>query len=171
MSSYKSLKMSKDISEEDMKMIREKGNRVRVKNDNIVVTAYIFNNQIYIDDIDLEEEKKSDKPEPKKEFSHKHSQDLNSDEEIDGNILKSIISSKLKLRDMGMGLDCILLINRHIEGIAASLWSHIPLQIRSMEGDKDSEKTLDLLDKQFCKQLDDFFGLAEEFTKQAKEQN
>jgi len=162
------ISMCKNVSDEDMIKIKKEGKRVTCKDGNLVVTAYHYNDHLYIDDVDYEE-KKTDRPEPKKECTQVHTEDLDSDEEIDGTIMKSIISSKLKLHQFGMGLDCILLINRHIEGIRSTLWSYIPLEIRSIQGDEKAEKMLQRMETQLDKQLNDFIGLAEQFSKQAKE--
>lgn len=164
------LKLSKDVSKEEMVIIRSKGTLIKIKDDNLNVIGYLYDGRFYIDDIDLVEQKEANHANNSswdgatlKDHKFILENSLSSDEEIDGTTLKSITSSQLKLAELGLGLKNIMQINREINGLAASLWSYLTLEIQVREGKEDAKPMLNKIDKQIQHQLNHFNKLVKSY--------
>jgi len=80
-------------------------------------------------------------------------------EEMLGSTELSILSAQLSFSSFGAGLDSIVHARKHIDGISATLWSMIPLTIRSAHGNEKAGEMLDILMDQLPVQMEKYMDM------------
>lgn len=93
---------------------------------------------------------------------------LQNDYERLGTIQTSILTTQLKLRDLGMGAKEVGIINLHLSGLLSTLWALFPMEIEKAMGSDEGTKILKTLNDQVNEQLSDIKGLLKEFISQAE---